>query len=258
MYWSLRIWPLHCPLSLNPPGRLCACRLPRADDAQGAGHAVGARRAPAVRLGPRQGLAAPVHLHRCPVAVSPAFVRRKSHTTQLPSFGNTPASPLQCSPATPYPRSTAYTAASADAGAGSSDDLRLVEVGVRCSLEQMLEEGFYHAGPARRCWGSTAAALPAVLESALQSENACGTRQSRPPFPPPPPPPALATRPTPRQPAAHARWTPGLPRLWHVWQRERQWGRRPRNGWMLPLEMDKGVPLRLCKEAPSDVHGWTI
>ncbi len=30
--------------------------------------------------------------------------------------------------------------------ASSSDDLRLVEVGVRCSLEQMLEEGFYHAG----------------------------------------------------------------------------------------------------------------
>ncbi|PRW57519.1 putative aarF domain-containing kinase chloroplastic [Chlorella sorokiniana] len=33
-------------------------------------------------------------------------------------------------------------------GASSSnDDLRLVEVGVRCSLEQMLEEGFYHADP---------------------------------------------------------------------------------------------------------------
>ena len=29
---------------------------------------------------------------------------------------------------------------------GSKDDLRLVEIGVRCSLEQMLEEGFYHAG----------------------------------------------------------------------------------------------------------------
>lgn len=27
------------------------------------------------------------------------------------------------------------------------DDLRLVEIGVRCSLEQMLEEGFYHADP---------------------------------------------------------------------------------------------------------------
>lgn len=27
-----------------------------------------------------------------------------------------------------------------------ADDLRLVEIGVRCSLEQMLEEGFYHAG----------------------------------------------------------------------------------------------------------------
>lgn len=30
---------------------------------------------------------------------------------------------------------------------GSEDDLRLVEIGVRCSLEQMLESGFYHADP---------------------------------------------------------------------------------------------------------------
>ncbi len=29
---------------------------------------------------------------------------------------------------------------------GSAEDLALVDVGVRCSLEQMLEEGFYHAG----------------------------------------------------------------------------------------------------------------
>ncbi|GAB4819247.1 hypothetical protein N2152v2_006293 [Parachlorella kessleri] len=46
---------------------------------------------------------------------------------------------------------TAYTAAAAPTGGtgarGSNDDLRLVEVGVRCSLEQMLEEGFYHADP---------------------------------------------------------------------------------------------------------------
>lgn len=27
------------------------------------------------------------------------------------------------------------------------DDLKLVNIGVRCSLEQMLEEGFYHADP---------------------------------------------------------------------------------------------------------------
>jgi hypothetical protein len=27
-----------------------------------------------------------------------------------------------------------------------ADDLRLVEIGVRCSLEQMLEEGYFHAG----------------------------------------------------------------------------------------------------------------
>jgi predicted unusual protein kinase regulating ubiquinone biosynthesis (AarF/ABC1/UbiB family) len=30
--------------------------------------------------------------------------------------------------------------------AQAAEDLRLVEIGVRCSLEQMLEEGFYHAG----------------------------------------------------------------------------------------------------------------
>ncbi|PSC70755.1 putative aarF domain-containing kinase chloroplastic [Micractinium conductrix] len=56
---------------------------------------------------------------------------------------------------------TAYSAASEASGSGGtsskrsgsggtgerSDDLRLVEVGVRCSLEQMLEEGFYHADP---------------------------------------------------------------------------------------------------------------
>ncbi|KAL4451900.1 hypothetical protein ABPG75_007562 [Micractinium tetrahymenae] len=35
----------------------------------------------------------------------------------------------------------------ASSSSSSSDDLRLVEVGVRCSLEQMLEEGFYHADP---------------------------------------------------------------------------------------------------------------
>ncbi|KAK2080806.1 hypothetical protein QBZ16_000660 [Prototheca wickerhamii] len=32
-------------------------------------------------------------------------------------------------------------------GAASRDDLRLVDVGVRCSLEQMLGRGFYHADP---------------------------------------------------------------------------------------------------------------
>ena len=31
--------------------------------------------------------------------------------------------------------------------AGGQGDLELVEVGVRCSLEQMLEEGFYHSDP---------------------------------------------------------------------------------------------------------------
>ena len=46
---------------------------------------------------------------------------------------------------------TAYSAMSSVDGGGSSspDDLRLVEVGVRCSLEQLLEYGFYHAGKDR-------------------------------------------------------------------------------------------------------------
>jgi len=37
-------------------------------------------------------------------------------------------------------------AADADAAA-AAEDLRLVDIGVRCSLEQMLEEGFYHSDP---------------------------------------------------------------------------------------------------------------
>eukprot|EP00955_Chlamydomonas_euryale_P020880 221331-Chlamydomonas_euryale.AAC.1 len=36
---------------------------------------------------------------------------------------------------------------SPSARGGSADDLSLVEIGVRCSLEQMLDEGFYHADP---------------------------------------------------------------------------------------------------------------
>lgn len=32
-------------------------------------------------------------------------------------------------------------------GTGNLDDLKLVEIGVRCSLEQMLEEGYYHSDP---------------------------------------------------------------------------------------------------------------
>jgi predicted unusual protein kinase regulating ubiquinone biosynthesis (AarF/ABC1/UbiB family) len=55
------------------------------------------------------------------------------------------------------PAAAAAAAAGSIAGSSSSrlqgqragqvaEDLRLVEIGVRCSLEQMLEEGFYHAG----------------------------------------------------------------------------------------------------------------
>lgn len=41
----------------------------------------------------------------------------------------------------------ASAAAARTLTAGSQDDLRLVEVGVRCSLEQLLEYGYYHADP---------------------------------------------------------------------------------------------------------------
>ncbi len=44
---------------------------------------------------------------------------------------------------------TGTAGSSMDGGEGAAEDLRLVEVGVRCSLEQMLEEGFYHADPVR-------------------------------------------------------------------------------------------------------------
>jgi hypothetical protein len=54
-------------------------------------------------------------------------------------------------------RNAAVDLSSAFAGAGggaqhyapadAARDLALVEVGVRCSLEQMLEAGFYHADP---------------------------------------------------------------------------------------------------------------
>ena len=42
---------------------------------------------------------------------------------------------------------TAYSAMSSMDGESSPDDLRLVEIGVRCSLEQLLEHGYYHCDP---------------------------------------------------------------------------------------------------------------
>ena len=30
---------------------------------------------------------------------------------------------------------------------GAKEELKMVEIGVRCSLEQMLEEGYYHSDP---------------------------------------------------------------------------------------------------------------
>lgn len=42
---------------------------------------------------------------------------------------------------------TGTTASRDNSHRGSKEDLKLVSVGVVCSLEQMLEEGFYHADP---------------------------------------------------------------------------------------------------------------
>ncbi len=62
----------------------------------------------------------------CPTAPLPHWLLRPS-----------PTHPPPCCP----PQGATKLAA------GAADDLRLVEVGVQCSLEQMLEEGFYHADP---------------------------------------------------------------------------------------------------------------
>jgi aarF domain-containing kinase len=36
---------------------------------------------------------------------------------------------------------------SSQGGQGAREELQMVEIGVRCSLEQMLEEGYYHSDP---------------------------------------------------------------------------------------------------------------
>ena len=36
---------------------------------------------------------------------------------------------------------------SSQGGQGAREELKMVEIGVRCSLEQMLEEGYYHSDP---------------------------------------------------------------------------------------------------------------
>jgi len=53
---------------------------------------------------------------------------------------------------------------------GTKDDLRLVDIGVRCSLEQMLEEGFYHADPHQVCL-FTRQALIDVLGNLMKLKN---------------------------------------------------------------------------------------
>jgi aarF domain-containing kinase len=108
---------------------------------------------------------------------------------------------------------TAYTAASDGAEEGGSggggaagaprgssdDDLRLVEVGVRCSLEQMLAEGFYHAvSPAGRivCYGALPlSSFPLSLPSPPSPPPPPHTKK-----PSPPPPPKNPTKKNPIQP----------------------------------------------------------
>ena len=62
----------------------------------------------------------------------------------------TSAAAPQNSPAVAAPPAAAHAdATSACSNRGTTIDIALVEVGVRCSLEQMLSEGFYHAGVLR-------------------------------------------------------------------------------------------------------------
>jgi aarF domain-containing kinase len=58
---------------------------------------------------------------------------------------NTPPPPRTSKHKTELPRQKADAAPPRPGG--TEADLALVEVGVRCSLEQMLQEGFYHADP---------------------------------------------------------------------------------------------------------------
>jgi hypothetical protein len=88
-----------------------------------------------------------------------------------------------------------------------AEDLRLVEVGVRCSLEQMLEEGFYHAGVWRGVTLACCGVLACVAAGLRTQPAAAAAPAGRSVLPPPPrvlPPPrtrrAHTPRPAPRQP----------------------------------------------------------
>ena len=74
---------------------------------------------------------------------------------------------------------------------GGQGDLELVEVGVRCSLEQMLEEGFYHSDPhpgnllhtqsgqlAYIDFGEQRPPLPAEVTSVMTASSSVGTAVS--------------------------------------------------------------------------------
>ena len=129
---------------------------------------------------------------------------------------------------------TAYTSAAAPGVSSSGDDLRLVEIGVRCSLEQMLEEGFYHAGEAGEVAGGglvSAVRVPHIRSAWLavwfHHHAVPWLAGSVVPVGPVTPPciqttawPCPACRPPPRQSAAHAGREAGLPGLRHVWAGE--------------------------------------
>jgi predicted unusual protein kinase regulating ubiquinone biosynthesis (AarF/ABC1/UbiB family) len=59
-----------------------------------------------------------------------------------------------------------------------AEDLRLVEIGVRCSLEQMLEEGFYHADPHPGNLLKTQDGRLAYLDFGMMGEIDVGVRQA--------------------------------------------------------------------------------
>ena len=54
----------------------------------------------------------------------------------------------------------------------------LVQFGVQCSLEQMLEDGFYHADP-RKMSFFTLSTSPRILNSLVQQANTLGSLDGR-------------------------------------------------------------------------------
>ena len=129
-----------------------------------------------------------------------------------------PARPrCPCAPCRPQgPPNTCRPAAMTALGLDTVD---FVTVGIECTLRQLLEAGFFHAGGGAgqpMCSGPLIwAAGPA---SRCSAPAAAPTPFQRPPTPHPwhlLPCPLCPPRPAPRQPAGHHLWRPRLPRLWH-------------------------------------------